>query len=504
MWGCVRQTLSDGKVHALGYQRSPDHGKLRMVTCRVGRVGRARHSVRAGGGQDGVGRSETLVGNRGGQGTARPTSGPRTPSLDFPTPLLHGPRTMRDRKPALIFIFFTLFLDILGIGLIIPILPKLVEKLQGGDIEAAAHTVGILASLYAAMQFVFAPILGSLSDRYGRRPVILVSLFGSALDYLLLAFAPTIALFYVGRIVSGITGANITAASAYIADVSPPEKRAANFGIIGAAFGLGFIAGPALGGFLGSKDLRLPFLVAAGLTALNWLYGYFVVPESLAKGNRRNFSWARANPVGSFVALTRYPIVAGLATTSFLLNLSQYSLHATWVLYTGYRYDWNPAQVGWSLATVGFMAAIVQGGLARRIIPALGEKKALTIGLVLGAASMFGYGFATEGWMIYCILIVGSAGGIAGPASQGLISRNVADNEQGAVQGALTSLSSIAGILGPLMGTSLFAWFISEHARSKLPGAPFFVGGTLTVVALVLAMRTLARHPSAARPPNPA
>ena len=409
---------------------------------------------------------------------------------------------MRDRKPALIFIFFTLFLDILGIGLIIPILPKLVEKLQGGDVAAAAHTVGILSALYAAMQFVFAPILGSLSDRYGRRPVILGSLFGSGLDYILLAFAPTLSLFYVGRIVAGITGANITAASAYIADVSPPEKRAANFGIIGAAFGLGFIAGPALGGFLGSKDLRLPFLVAAGLTMANWLYGYFVLPESLAKENRRSFSWGRANPVGSFAALTRYPVVAGLAVTSFLLNLAQFSLHATWVLYTGHRYGWNPGQVGWSLATVGIMAAVVQGGLTRRIIPAIGEKKALTIGLILGAFSMFGYGLATEGWMIYVILVIGSTGGIAGPASQGLISRNVADNEQGAVQGALTSLTSIAGIFGPLIGTSLFGYFISSNAPFQLPGAPFLVGGVITLVALFLALRTLAKHPSAAKPAN--
>jgi DHA1 family tetracycline resistance protein-like MFS transporter len=269
------------------------------------------------------------------------------------------PHAMSARKPALGFIFITLFLDILGIGLIIPILPKLVTQLQGGDLALASHSVGLLAALYAAMQFVFAPILGSLSDHHGRRPVILGSLFGSGLDYLLLAFAPNLAWFYVGRVISGITGANITAATAYIADVSPPEKRAANFGLIGAAFGLGFIAGPALGGLLGDYGLRLPFLVAAGLTLANWLYGYFVLPESLAPANRREFSWARANPVSSLGALRHHPLVLGLAISFFLSQLANFGLHALWVLYTDHRYGWTAGQVGRSLAVVGIMAAIV-------------------------------------------------------------------------------------------------------------------------------------------------
>lgn len=406
---------------------------------------------------------------------------------------------MRSRQPALRFIFITLFVDILGIGLIIPILPKLIESFYPDNVSAASHLFGLLAAIYSLMQFVCAPILGSLSDQVGRRPVILLSLLGTGLDYLLLASAPSLGWFFLGRIIAGVTSANISAASAYIADISPPERRAANFGIVGAAFGLGFIAGPALGGFLGDHNLRLPFLVASGLSLLNWLYGYFVLPESLAPENRRPFTWGRSNPIGSLLALRRYPVVQGMSVCSFLLSLSQYSLHATWVLYTSHRYHWTTAQVGASLAVVGLMAAIVQGGLARRLIPLLGEVRSLTVGLILGAVSMFGYCFATEGWMIYAILVVGSLGGIAGPAAQGIVSRNVPDNEQGAVQGALAGLGSVAGFIAPIMGTSLFSFFIQGQGRPYLPGASFGVGGLLTLIALATALRTLARHPNAAR-----
>ena len=405
---------------------------------------------------------------------------------------------MTGRKPALRFIFITLFLDILGIGLIDPILPRLLKSLQSGNVEAAAHTVGALGALYALMQFVCAPILGSLSDRFGRRPIILGSLFGSGLDYILLAFAPSLSWFFVGRIVAGITGANIAAASSYIADISPPEKRAANFGIIGAAFGLGFIAGPAIGGLLGANDLRLPFLVAAGLTFANWLYGMFVLPESLAPENRRAFTWSRANPVGSLLALRRWPIVVGLAASLFLMNLAQYGLQNVWVLYTEYRYHWTSRQVGGSLAVVGIMAAIVQGGLARRIIPALGERRAIVIGLIVGALNMTGYGLAPAGWVLLTIVAVGSLGSFAGPALQGLISRNVPPNEQGAVQGALSGLGSVAGFLAPLQATWLFSYFISDRAPVHLPGAPFFLGATLLLIALALAVRSFRATPTTA------
>jgi len=406
---------------------------------------------------------------------------------------------MPSRTPALGFIFVTLFLDVLGIGLIIPVLPKLIESFEGGDVSAASHTVGVLAALYSLMQFLFAPVLGNLSDRYGRRPVILGSLLGSGLDYMLLAWAPSLSWFFLGRVISGITGASFTAASAYIADVSPPEKRAANFGLIGAAFGLGFIAGPAIGGLLGNAGLRLPFLVAAGVTLLNWLYGLFILPESLKPENRRRFDWARANPLGSLMALKRYALVLGLSTTFFLIHTAQNMLHATWVLYTGYRYGWTPGEVGISLAIVGVMAALVQGLLARRLIPALGEPRSLVAGLAISATAMVGYGWAPHGWLIYVILVFGSLGGIAGPAAQGLISRTVAANEQGAVQGALSSLGSVAGILGPPLGAGVFGWFIGERAPCHLPGAAFFLASGMMLTALALARRTLRRH----RPTTP-
>ena len=397
---------------------------------------------------------------------------------------------MTPRQPALGFIFVTLALDILGIGLIIPILPRLVEEFLGGNVASASHTVGSLTALYALMQFLCAPLLGSLSDRFGRRPVILASLLGSGLDYFLLAFAPNLGWFYLGRIIAGVTRANFAAATAYIADVSPPEKRAANFGLIGAAFGLGFILGPALGGMLGNVGLRVPFLVAGGLTLLNWLYGWLVVPESLAHENRRAFSWARSNPVGSLLDLRRHPMAFGLAGTFFLTVLAHQTLPSTWVLYTSFRYQWTVGQTGLSLAVVGLTAAIVQGGLTRIVVEQFGERKTAVLGLIMSAICYAGYGFATEGWMIYLILVLGSLGGVTGPAEQGLISRSVGANEQGGVQGSLTSLASVAGIIGPPITTSLFAHFIRPESRMSLPGAAFFFSSILTVGAMLLAVRS--------------
>jgi DHA1 family tetracycline resistance protein-like MFS transporter len=397
---------------------------------------------------------------------------------------------MTSRKPALGFIFVTLFLDILGIGLIIPILPKLIEEFCGGNVSQAARVFGWLAALYSLMQFVCAPVLGALSDRFGRRKVILGSLFGSWIDYLLLAFAPSLPWFFLGRIVTGISSANITAATAYIADISPPEKRAANFGLVGAAFGLGFIAGPALGGLLGNVGLRLPFLVAAGLTLLNWLYGLFVLPESLPAEHRRPFTWTRANPVGSVLALERFPVVLGLTGTYFLVNLAHQAVPSTWVLYTGYRYDWTAGQVGLSLAVVGLTAALVQGVFARRLLPALGERRAIVIGLSIATVVIAAYGLATRGWMLYVFLAIGAFGGIAGPAIQGLISRSVPPNEQGSVQGALSSLASVTGILGPPLATGLFGYFVSPRAPIVLPGIAFFVGSGIVFCALLLAIRS--------------
>ncbi|HSH95272.1 MAG TPA: TCR/Tet family MFS transporter [Roseimicrobium sp.] len=400
---------------------------------------------------------------------------------------------MTPRKPALGFIFVTLVLDILGIGLIIPILPKLVENLAGGGVSEASHAFGLLAALYSLMQFVFAPILGSLSDRFGRRKVILISLFGSGLDYLLLAWAPTLPWFFVGRVIAGITGANFAAATAYIADVSPPEKRAANFGLIGAAFGLGFIIGPALGGVLGAYGLRVPFMVAGGLTLLNWLYGWFVLPESLAPTNRRAFSWARANPVGALIYLRTHPVAFGLTGTFFLVNLAHQVLPSTWVLYTGYRYGWTVKETGISLAIVGLTSAIVQAGLTRVIVRKIGEARSAVLGLTVASISYLCYGLAEHGWMIYVILVGASLGGVTGPAVQGLISRSVPANEQGGIQGSLTSLASVSGILGPPLATGLFGYFISRSAPIQLPGAAFFFSAALTATALVLALRLFRR-----------
>ncbi|MGC4015881.1 MAG: TCR/Tet family MFS transporter [Luteolibacter sp.] len=400
-------------------------------------------------------------------------------------------------KPAIIFIFITLFLDIFGIGVIVPVLPKLVEQLQGGNLQAATHSVGWLGALYALMQFLFSPVLGNLSDRFGRRPVILFSLFGSGIDYLVLAWAPTIGWLYLARIVSGITAANFSAASAYIADVTPPEKRAAGFGMIGAAFGLGFIAGPAIGGLLGEHGLRVPFLVAAGITLLNWLYGAFVLPESLAPENRRPFHWESAHPLKALKALGRWPLVAALAGTHFLTMLAGNIYPSLWVLYTGHRYDWGSREVGISLALVGVLAAIVQGGLASRILKVIGERRGVFVGLLAMAVAMTCYGVAPVGWMVYGIIFVGSLAGVGSPATQSIISKAVPADEQGAVQGALNSITSVSGVLAPLVWTGLFSIAIDDKRSFELPGLPFFVAGLVSLAAAGLAWRAFRRSPEA-------
>jgi MFS transporter, DHA1 family, tetracycline resistance protein len=395
---------------------------------------------------------------------------------------------VKSRTPAIGFIFFTLFIDILGIGLVIPVLPKLIEAFAGNTSNAAFYS-GILTAVYAAMQFICAPILGSLSDQYGRRPVLLVALFGLGVDYLLLAFSPNLAWLFVGRVIAGATSASISTATAYIADVSPPEKRAQNFGLVGAAFGLGFIAGPALGGLLGNIGLHTPFLVAAGLTLLNWLYGFFILPESLKPENRRPFSWSRSNPIGSLTALGRYPVVLSLTGSIVLSNLAQLGLQSTWVLYTDYKFNWTPGDVGISLAIVGLTAAIMQGGLIRILLPKFGEKNAIIIGQITGAISFILYGLASQGWMMYAIIFAGAIGSIGGPATQGMVSRGVPDNEQGALQGSISSLSSLTGVVGPLLSSSAFGYFISDAAPVKIPGIAFFMGAAFLIVALILVLR---------------
>lgn len=400
---------------------------------------------------------------------------------------------MQKRQAGLGFIFVTLFLDIMGIGLIVPVLPKLIESFTENNIATASTTYGLMVALYALMQFLFAPILGSLSDQYGRRAVILISLIGAGLDYLLLAVAPTLWWLYLGRVIAGVTAANLTAATAYIADVSPPETRAKNFGLVGMAFGLGFILGPVLGGLLGNINLRLPFWVVAAITLLNALYGYFILPESLKPENRRPFSWSRANPIGSLKIIKNYPIVLALAVVILLAGLAQNILHAIWVLYTGYRYGWGPAGVGVSLAIVGLSSALVQGGLIGPIVKKVGEQRAMLIGLSVNAIAFTLYGLASQSWMFYIIPFFGAFGALAQPSAQAIITKHVHANEQGATQGAIASLTSLTGVVGPLLATGVFRYFISDAAPILLPGASFFVATFLLLLAIAHAIRTFTR-----------
>lgn len=397
------------------------------------------------------------------------------------------------RKAALGFIFVTLLIDVIGFGIIIPVMPKLIQELTGGTLAQASSYGGWLLFAYAFMQFICAPIVGNLSDQFGRRPILLASLFGFGMDYLFMAFAPTLAWLFLGRTVAGIMGASFTTASAYIADVSTPEKRGQNFGIIGAAFGLGFIIGPLVGGLLGAYGTRIPFFVAAGLTLINWLYGFFILPESLSIENRRKFEWKRANPVGSLRALKRFPIIMGMVVSLVLVYISSHAVQTNWSYYTIEKFQWSERMIGISLAVVGIVFAVVQGGLIRVIIPKLGQERSVYMGLGLYAIGYFLYAFATESWMMFAITIPYCLGGIAGPALQGIISNQVPANEQGELQGALTSLMSVTMIIGPLVMTQIFYFFTRVDAPMYLPGAPMILGGVLTVISALLARRSLKR-----------
>lgn len=396
----------------------------------------------------------------------------------------------------MVFIMITIFLDILGIGIIVPILPELIKQFVGGSTAQAARYFGVIAAVYALMQFLFAPVWGALSDRFGRRPVILLSDLGLTVDYLVQGFAPTIGWLFVGRVLAGVMGASFTAANAYIADVSTPENRAQNFGLVGVAFGLGFIIGPLLGGVLGAVSLRLPFFVAAGLVVLNLLYGYFVLPESLLPENRSSFSWRKANPISAVTRLRDYPLVLGLAVAFMFAALAQRGLENVWVLYTGYRFGWGELTNGLTLALVGVMAVIVQGFLIRPLIKRLGERRTILLGLSVSVFSFLCYGLASQGWMMYVIILFGGLSGVATPAIQGLVAGTVQPNEQGKVQGALTSLLSLTSIIAPLLfTTALFSYFTSAGAPITLPGAPFFLGSALFVTALILLLRLFRRLP---------
>lgn len=391
------------------------------------------------------------------------------------------------RRAALVFIFITVALDMLSLGMIMPVLPKLVENFMGGNTARAAEIFGVFGTAWALMQFFFSPVLGAMSDSYGRRPVVLISNFGLGLDYVLMALAPNLWWLFAGRVISGISSATVAASYAYVADVTPAEQRAAKFGMIGAAFGLGFVLGPALGGVLGTIDPRMPFWVAAGLSLLNGLYGLFVLPESLPREKRMPFEWRRANPVGSLQLLRSHPELSGLAVAEFLAALAHVVLPSVWVLYAGYRYGWDERAIGLSLAVVGICAIVVQAGLVGPVVKALGERRALVFGLAGGIAGVMVMGLAQTGLAFSLGIPLLALWGIASPAINGLMSRHVGPSEQGQLQGANSSIQGIANLAGPFIFTLTFAWSIGGGRDAHVPGAAFILAAAMLVGAGAIA-----------------
>ncbi|MFD2146965.1 TCR/Tet family MFS transporter [Mucilaginibacter antarcticus] len=398
------------------------------------------------------------------------------------------------KQAALGFIFATLLIDIIGLAIIIPVIPALIAKLIHGSISDAASYAGWLTAAYASMQFLFSPLIGNLSDKFGRRPVLLFSLLGFSIDYAVSAFAPTIAWLFVGRIVAGITGASFTTASAYIADVSTPEKRAQNFGMIGVAFGLGFIIGPVIGGILGKYDIHYPFIAASILALINAAYGYFILPESLAPEKRRALDIKKINPFTSLFQLKKYESVFGLALSLFLVYFAAQAVQTVWTFYTMAKFNWNEDLVGYSLGFVGLLIAIVQGGLTRIILPKLGQERSIWVGLLLYTIGLVLFAFATKGWMMFAFLVPYCLGGIAGPALQGYMSTSVPDNEQGNLQGGLTSLMSLSSIIGPLVMTSSFYYFTTPNPFFHFPGAPYIIGAVCMLLSVILAVKSFKRN----------
>lgn len=399
-------------------------------------------------------------------------------------------KTEPKRPAALGFIFVTVFIDVLGLGIIIPILPKLLEQLIHADISTATQYSGYLTFVYALMQFICSPILGNLSDRFGRRPILLGSLFGFGIDYLFMAFAPTIAWLFVGRFVAGIAGASTTTATAYIADISTGDKRAANFGLVGAASGLGFILGIGLGGYLGAVGIKIPFMVAAGLALINAIYGFFVLPESLPKEHRRAFNWKRANPVGSLIRLNAYPVLAGLISAFTLVYIAQKAVESVLAFYLIEKFQWTLPSISSLGIFIGVLLVSIQGGLIRIIIPKFGQKRSIVAGIMFYAVGLVLIAFAGYGWMMYLFMIPYCLGGISGPALQGIITEKVAANEQGELQGALTSLVSVTTIIGPLLMTSIFHHFTKKDGSLYFPGAPYLLGSILMLISMFIAIRS--------------
>jgi DHA1 family tetracycline resistance protein-like MFS transporter len=411
------------------------------------------------------------------------------------------PSASHPRRAALSFIFITVLLDMLALGIIVPVLPKLVFDFVRGDTARAAEAIGLFTTAWALMQFVFSPLLGLLSDRFGRRPVILLSKLGLGLDYVVMALSPTLGWLFVGRVLSGITSASIPTATAYISDVTPPEKRAGAFGLLGAAFGVGFILGPALGGWLGVRDPRLPFWVAGGFSLLNALYGWLVLPESLSPEQRQQkLRWKDANPVGALSFLRSHPALLGLGTVNFLGYVAHEIYATVFVLYATYRYGWDAQTIGLSLAVVGVSSMVISGGVVRPVVKLFGERRALLTGLLMGALGFALFGWARLGWMFMAAIPVNGLWALAGPSSQSLMTQQVSSSQQGELQGALGSVRSIAMLVGPGMFSFVFATFIAPERAAPLPGAPWYLASLLLVVATGVAFAVAPKRTSVATP----
>jgi DHA1 family tetracycline resistance protein-like MFS transporter len=400
---------------------------------------------------------------------------------DDQSPLTGAPAPSR---AAFAFIFVTVFLDMLALGVIIPVLPELIKAFEGGDTASAAHIVGYFGFFWALMQFIFMPVLGSLSDRFGRRPVIVLSNLGLGLDYILMALSPNLWFLFVGRLISGVTAATYSTAGAYIADVTPPAQRAARFGMLGAAFGMGFVIGPAVGGMLGAIGLKYPFWGAAVLSLINGVYGFFVLPESLARERRAPFSWRRANLIGSLKLLGSSSILSRLALAGFLQRFAHGSLPSMFVLYADYRYGWNARDVGFALAGVGIAQTIVSGGLVRPAIARLGERGTMLLGLFSGMVGFALYGFAPSQEIFILALPLVSLWGLANPAIQSLSTQRVGPTQQGQLQGAQSSIGSVADMVGPLLYSQVFAFGITHSGVLHIPGAPYYVAALFVTGAL--------------------
>jgi len=401
---------------------------------------------------------------------------------------------MKNKKAALGFIFVTILIDIIGIGLIIPIVPELIIELTDSTVSEAAFIGGLLTATYAVMQFIFAPILGGLSDKFGRRPVLLIALLGLGLDYLIIVFAPTLTCLFIARIISGICGSSMTVANAYIADISTPEERAKNFGMIGAAFGLGFIVGPAIGGFLGEIGTRVPFLIAAILSLLNWLYGYFIIPESLSKEDRRSFEWKRANPLGTLGNIFKYKVLIGLVLCLFLIYVAAFSVQGNWSFYTTEKFGWTPRDIGFSLTFVGVAVALVQGLLLGPIVKKIGEVRSVYTGLFFNLVGLVSFAIVSESWMVYLIIIPYAFSGLTSPSMQSIMTAQIPKNAQGELQGGLTNVLMITAIIGPPLMAWIFTYYTSPENGIYFPGAPFILASILAIAGSLFAYHSLSKH----------